>query len=109
MVDAFAADNGATRCVPASHLQLRDPSELMSNPAAARPDETLARGPEGSLLICNGSVWHSHTAKRSERRRRSLQGHFVPRDAKAIVDHAAHMRPEVLERIGDLAKYVLAL
>lgn len=109
MVDAFDADNGATRFVPRSHLKLCDPSELMGNTADACPDEILACGPAGSLIIFNGSVWHSHTANRSRRRRRSLQGHFIPRNATASVDHAARMRPEVLARIGSTAKYVLAL
>jgi hypothetical protein len=109
MVDAFDAENGATRFVPGSHLKLHDPSEFMSNRSNAHEDEVLACGPAGSVIIFNGSVWHSHTANRSGRRRRSLQGHFIPRDAQASVDHAARIRPEVLGRIGNLAKYVLAV
>jgi hypothetical protein len=109
MVDAFDAENGATRFVPGSHLKLDDPSEFMSNRSNAHEDEVLACGPAGSVIIFNGSVWHSHTANRSGRRRRSLQGHFIPRDAQASVDHAARIRPEVLGRIGNLAKYVLAV
>lgn len=109
MVDAFDAENGVTRFVPGSHLTLRDPSEVMGDRAAAHEEEVLACGPPGSIIIFNGSVWHGHTANRSRRRRRSIQGHFVPRDARASVDHAARMRPEVLGRIGNLAKYVLAV
>lgn len=109
MVDAFDAENGAPRFVPGSHLKLRDPSEFMSNRTDAHQDEVLACGPAGSIIVFNGSVWHSHTANRSRRRRRSLQGHFIPRDAHASVDHAARLRPEVLRRIGNLAKYVLAV
>ena len=109
MVDAFDGENGATRFVPGSHLGLGDPNELMSDRMNAHEDEVLACGPAGSIIIFNGSVWHSHTANRSRRRRRSLQGHFVPRDARSSVDHAARVRAEVIDRIGDLAKYVLAV
>jgi len=109
MVDAFDADNGATRFVPGSHTNLRDPRELVSDPAAPHRDQVLACGPAGSMIVFNGSVWHGQTANRSPRRRRSLQGHFIARDARSSVDHAARMRPEVLARIGDLAKYVLAI
>lgn len=109
MVDAFDRENGATRFVPGSHVKLRDPGEFMSDRTDARGDEELACGPAGSMLIFNGTVWHGHTANRSQRRRRSLQGHFIPRNARASVDHAARIGPEVLGRIGTVAKYVLAL
>jgi ectoine hydroxylase-related dioxygenase (phytanoyl-CoA dioxygenase family) len=109
MVDAFDAENGATRFVPGSHLKLQDPREFLSNPTKAHKEEVLACGPAGSIIVFNGSVWHSHTANRSRRRRRSLQGHFIPRDARASVDHAARIRPDVLARIGSLAKYILQL
>ena len=103
MVDEFDIENGATRFVPGSHLKLRDPSEAMSNLLDAHQSEVLACGPAGSIIIFNGSVWHSHTANRSARRRRSLQGHFVLRKARSSVDHAARMRPEVLGRIDGVA------
>ena len=110
MIDAFDAENGATRFVPESHLQPREPSEVMNNPQDAHEEQVLACGPAGSLIIFNASVWHSHGANRSVRPRRSIQGHFVPREAQASPDdHFRRMRPETLQRIGDLAKYILEL
>jgi hypothetical protein len=109
MVDAFHAENGATRFVPGSHAQLRDPSESSIEQTGARKNEVLACGAAGSLLVFNGSVWHGHTANRSQRSRRSLQGHFIPRHAQSSVDHTKRMTPEMLGRIGDTAKYVLAV
>jgi ectoine hydroxylase-related dioxygenase (phytanoyl-CoA dioxygenase family) len=108
MVDAFNADNGATRFVPGSHLQSREPGEVMNNPQDAHDEQVLACGPAGSIIIFNASVWHSHGANRSARPRRSIQAHFVPREAQASPDdHSGRMRPETLQRLGDLAKYVL--
>ena len=109
MIDAFDAENGATRFVPGSHLQPCEPTELLENPHDTHEAQTLACGPAGSIIIFNGSTWHGHTDNRSTRRRRSIQGHFIPREARASIDHAARMRPEVLLRLGDLAKYVLAV
>jgi hypothetical protein len=109
MVDEFDAENGATRFVPGSHLKLSDPDEVLGHRTEAHEDEVLACGPAGSMIIFNGSVWHSHTTNRSRRRRRSLQGHFVPRGARASVDHAARLRPGAIGRIGNLARYVLAI
>lgn len=111
MVDAFEAENGATRFVPGSHLQSREPDDLMDNREYDHDDEVLACGPAGSIIIFNASVWHGHGANRSANPRRSIQAHFVRRDAQASPDdHAGHsgrMRPETLQRLGGLAKYVL--
>jgi hypothetical protein len=108
MVDPFDAENGATRFVPGSHLQPSGPGEVMSNPQDAHEDEVFACGPAGSIIIFDASVWHGHGANRSAAPRRSIQAHFVPRDARASPDdHSRRMRPETLQRIGDLAKYVL--
>lgn len=107
MVDEFDAENGATRFVPGSHLLFREPGEMMKDAAEACEGQVLACGPAGSMILFHGSVWHGHTANRSARRRRSIQGAFIPREARAAIDQAARIRPETLRRIGDLAKYVL--
>jgi ectoine hydroxylase-related dioxygenase (phytanoyl-CoA dioxygenase family) len=60
------------------------------------------------MIIFNASVWHGHGANRSNKPRRSIQAHFVPREAQSSPDdHSGRMRPETLQRLGDLAKYVL--
>jgi len=108
MVDSFNAQNGATRFVPGSHLQPREPCELTRSPLGTHDDEVLACGPAGSIIIFNASTWHGHGANQSDRPRRSIQGHFVPRKAQPSPhDHWGRMRPETLQRIDDLAKYVL--
>ena len=109
MVDGFDAENGATRFVPGSHLQFHEPRELMKNPEDDHEEQVLACGVAGSMIIFNGSAWHSHTANRSSRRRRSLQGHFIPRSARASVNHSELIRPDVLARLGKVARYILAV
>jgi ectoine hydroxylase-related dioxygenase (phytanoyl-CoA dioxygenase family) len=78
MVDDFHADNGATRFVPGSHLWAHEPHGLKDE-AGEAGDKVLACGPVGSVIMFNGSVWHRHTANRSTRRRRSVQGAFISR------------------------------
>jgi ectoine hydroxylase-related dioxygenase (phytanoyl-CoA dioxygenase family) len=107
MVDEFDAKNGATRFVPGSHLLRREPNDLMKDATDTYDGEVLAYGRAGSIIIFNGSVWHGHTANRSNRRRRSLQGAFIPREARASINQASRIRPETLQRLGDLGKYVL--
>jgi ectoine hydroxylase-related dioxygenase (phytanoyl-CoA dioxygenase family) len=83
----------------------------MNNPEDDHDEQVLGCGPAGSIIIFNASVWHSHGANRSTRPRRSIQAHFVPREAQASPDdhsgHPGRMRPETLQRLSDLAKYVL--
>jgi Phytanoyl-CoA dioxygenase (PhyH) len=108
MVDAFTAENGATRFVPGTHLQSREPGEVMNNPNDDHPEQVLACGPVGSIVIFDASVWHGYSANTSTAPRRSIAAHFVPRDAQASPDDPSQrMRPETLLRIGELAKYVL--
>jgi ectoine hydroxylase-related dioxygenase (phytanoyl-CoA dioxygenase family) len=107
MVDEFDTKNGATRFVPGSHLLPREPDDLLKEATDAYDGEVLACGPAGSIIIFNGSVWHGHTANRSNRRRRSVQGAFIPREARAAINQASRMRLETLDRIGDLAKWIL--
>jgi ectoine hydroxylase-related dioxygenase (phytanoyl-CoA dioxygenase family) len=109
MVDSFDAENGATRFIPGSHLRRHGPEEQAPHVVDDPDDPVLACGPAGSLIIFNGSTWHGHSANRSPRGRRSVQGHFVARDARPAIDYNARMRPETLRRIGRLAKYLLEL
>jgi len=109
MIDAFNADNGATRFVAGSHFLRYGPDDHSDKAEIDSAQTTLACGPAGSLIVFNASVWHGHTANRSAHRRRSVQGHFAPRDAKSMVDYRARMRPETLIRIGNVARHLLDL
>jgi len=106
MVDAFDAENGATRFLPGSHLWKRDP-DGSENANAAHDEEVVARGPAGSMIVFNGSVWHGYGANRSNRPRRSVQGAFIPRTARSAIDQSARLRPGTAARLSDLARWIL--
>lgn len=109
MVDEFRPDNGATRFVPGSHHHAEPPKGVAADPNADHPEQVLACGSAGSLLIFNGSAWHGHTANSSARPRRSLQGFFVPRTGHAATDFAVRMLPETRLRLSSLAQYLLVV
>jgi hypothetical protein len=109
MVDEFGPDNGATRFLPGSHHQTEPPKGVTADPGAEHPEQVLACGPAGSLLMFDGSTWHGHTANNSDRPRRSLQGFFVPRTGHAATDFGARMRSRTRRRLSPLAKYLLAI
>jgi ectoine hydroxylase-related dioxygenase (phytanoyl-CoA dioxygenase family) len=109
MVDEFRPDNGATCFVPGSHRWSGTPAERLSDLRAEHPEQVLACGCAGSLLVFNGSAWHGHSANTSSGPRRSIQGAFIPRDGRAGTDFAARMQPETRARLSPLARQVLAL
>lgn len=109
MIDEFRADNGATRFVPGSHHRPGNPEGAMSDVRAAHGDQGLACGAAGSLLIFNGSAWHGHSANTSSGSRRSIQGAFIPRSGRAATEFGSHMSEDTRARLGDVAKWLLAL
>src|SRR5262245_9717084 len=109
MIDAFTPENGATRFVPRSHRTAAAPADVLRDGAGSHDGEVLACGPAGSMIVYHGSTWHGFTANRTGRGRRSIQGAFIPRSARPATDHAEHIRPDTLRRIGDLARYLLGV
>lgn len=109
MIDEFRSDNGATRFVPGSHRWPGLPEHGLADVYDDHPQQMLACGPAGSLVVFNGSTWHGHTANRSDQPRRSLQGAFIPRDGLAATDFKARMERETFERLTPLARQILAL
>ena len=110
MVDEFRSDNGSTRFVPGSQKWSTIPGDTMKDPSAdSSAEQLLARGPAGSVIIYNGSVWHGHSANQTSEPRRSIQGAYIRRDAEPGLNLAARMCPETLGRISTLAKYLLAV
>jgi ectoine hydroxylase-related dioxygenase (phytanoyl-CoA dioxygenase family) len=109
MIDEFRPDNGATRFVPGSHRWAGLPEHDLADVHADHPQQVLACGPAGSLLVFNGSAWHGHTANRSTEPRRSLQGAFIPRDGRAATDFGARMQRETFDKLTPLARQILAL
>lgn len=109
MLDDFRRDNGATRFVPGSHEWPATPDEILQDPAADHERQAVACGAAGSVILYNGSVWHGHTAHRSGEPRRSIQGAYIRRDAEPAVGWAARILPQTRDRIGPLAKYLLAV
>jgi ectoine hydroxylase-related dioxygenase (phytanoyl-CoA dioxygenase family) len=101
MIDEFLPNNGATCFAPGSQgVEIAPTDSSLLVPAC---------GPAGSVIVYNGSVWHSHGANETDAPRRSIQGAYIRRTAQSGGNLPARMRPETLARVGPLAKYLLAL
>lgn len=73
MLDDFTAENGATRVVPRTHVSPHPPAKSLAQPLAHHPDEQIAVGHAGSVLMMNGHTWHSGRRNNSTGPRRCVQ------------------------------------
>ena len=93
-----------------------DPRDV-SVRSSTRVSDFVSRGPEFDGIYVYGPVLAACcriigrpfklSTMLARRCRRSIQGTFIPREARAATDHAERICPETLGRIGDLAEYVL--
>ena len=109
MIDPFHKENGATRFVPGSHGWPDLPSDRLSSPRTPCPDEVLACGDAGIMILFNAAVWHGHTANITPHPRRSIQGYFVRRNAHSGFDFANRLLPPARARMSPLARHLLSL
>jgi Phytanoyl-CoA dioxygenase (PhyH) len=100
MIDDFTPENGATCFAPGSQGMYALPASCSL---------VQACGLSGSMVVFNGSVWHGHGANVTDTPRRSIQGACIRRTETSGENLPARMRPETLERIGALARYLLTV
>ncbi len=94
LLDDFTLENGATRCIPGSHLRLKGGPE----PEAKYDDEVQVCGSKGSVLIVNGALWHGSSANQTDGDRVGLLGFFCRAFMKPQQDHLKLASDEVVAR-----------
>ena len=107
MLDDFNPDNGATRCVPGSHLTPGRITDHVSDRLADHPDQVYLTGRAGSVAVFNGSLWHSSYVNRSNAPRRALHCAFIAREHPQQTNQREYLRPETAQRLTPLARYIL--
>ena len=109
MIDRFTTENGATRCVPGTHLSGKLPRETGIDPAATHPDEILVTGPAGTVVIMNAHLWHGGTANRTGRPRCAMHSFYTRRDKPQQQYQKRLLRPETQARLNAKLRWLLAL
>lgn len=95
MLDDFTPENGATRLVPRTHLTDQLPKEVMEDVFAPHPDEIVATGQRGDVLIFNGHCWHAGGLNQTEQTRRAILVHYLRAGIPRRPDRRQHLDPEV--------------
>jgi ectoine hydroxylase-related dioxygenase (phytanoyl-CoA dioxygenase family) len=109
MLDDFTPENGPTRFVPGSHKSGVLPQSVLADPNAPHPDEMVALGKAGDVVLTNAHMWHGGTANRTGVPRRSLHGFYVRGDQPQQQYQKRLLRPETQAGLSPLLRRVLAL
>jgi ectoine hydroxylase-related dioxygenase (phytanoyl-CoA dioxygenase family) len=105
MLDDFTPENGPTRFVPGSHKS----GMLPTHGSAPHPDEMVALGKAGDVILTNAHMWHGGTANRTAVPRRSLHGFYVRGDKPQQQYQKRLLRAETQAGLSPLLRRVLAL
>jgi ectoine hydroxylase-related dioxygenase (phytanoyl-CoA dioxygenase family) len=128
LFDDMTLDNGPTRIVPGSqhwapinvpYVNIGDwepapltPEENARVPkdlSAAYPGEVLVEAPAGSAIICNSSMWHAGTLKKSDSARRMMHLSYTRRDLPQQLLQLDYLTPELYNRMSPVKRYLLEI
>ena len=103
MLDAFAAENGATRIAPGTQARGRFPTSEEFDPIAIP-----AIGPAGSAMLMTGMMWHCSGDNRTDTPRVGILGQYLPRFVKPMEDQLGSVSKAVIERASPELRSLLA-
>lgn len=109
MLDAFTAENGATRYVPGTHTSGRLPQDALADAAAPHPDERLVTGPRGRIVVMNAHLWHGGTANRTDAPRLALHSFYCRRDMPQQQYQKRLLRDDTQQSLSPDLRWLLAL
>ena len=128
MFDDMTPDNGPTRVVPGSHkwapinvpyvnigdwepapLSPEDEARVPKDLSAPYPGEVLVEAPAGSVIVCNSSMWHAGTLKKTDKPRRMLHLTYTRRDLPQQLLQLDHLTKELYESMSPEKRYLLEI
>ncbi len=126
MFDDMTKDNGPTRVVPGSHLwapinvpyvnigdwepeplSAEDEARIPKDLSAPYPGEVFVEARAGSAIICNSSMWHSGTLKKSNSYRRMLHLTYTRRDLPQQLVQRDYLTRELYERMSPAQRFLM--
>lgn len=109
MLDDFTPENGATRLVPGTHRSRQLPKEALADVYAPHPDEVIASGCAGDVLVFNGHCWHAGGPNTTDRPRRAILVHYIRADHPQELNQKQALAPEVQARMTPRERELLGL
>ena len=90
---------------PTTQEAARIPKDL----GAPYPGEVLVEAPAGSVVICNASMWHSGTVKKTDSHRRMLHLTYTRRDLPQQLLQMDHLTKALYDRMSPAQRYLLEI
>jgi ectoine hydroxylase-related dioxygenase (phytanoyl-CoA dioxygenase family) len=109
MLDDFTVQNGATRLVPGSHRSRLLPKESVHDVYAPHPEEVVAEGKAGDVLVFNGHCWHTGGANQTDKPRRAILAHYLRADVPLGPKRRQHISAEYAAGLTPREKVLLDL
>ena len=109
MLDDFTPENGALRYVPGTHRCGRLPADVLEDPEAGHPDQELATGRAGTVLLMNAHLWHGGLPNLTDRPRRALHIFFARSDHPQQQYQKQLLSAETQAGLTDRQRRILAL
>jgi hypothetical protein len=90
-------------------LSTEDQARVPADLGAPYPGEILVTAPAGSAIICNSSMWHSGTTKRTDVPRRMLHLTYTRRDLPQQLVQLDHLTQGLFDRMSPVHRYLLEI
>ena len=84
-------------------LSPEDEARIPKDLSAPYPGELLVEAPQGSAIICNSSMWHAGTLKKSDTPRRMLHLTYTRRDLPQQLLQLDYLTPELYDRMSPVS------
>ena len=128
MFDDMTLENGPTRVVPTSQwwapinvpyvnqadwepepISAEDQKRIPKDLDAPYPGEVFVTAPAGAAIICNSSMWHSGTLKKSSAHRRMLHLTYTRRDLPQQLVQLDHLTQGLYDRMSPVHRYLMEI
>lgn len=107
MMDPFTEATGATRIIPGSHRISGQVQDYVADVESFHPNQQLALGSPGTVMIYNAHAWHGGTRNLTESHRRAVHCAYVDRRYPQQTDQRLYLRQATQRRLSSAARYIL--
>ncbi len=109
MLDNFTTQNGAIRVIPGSHTRKQLPQNVLVDPKAPHPEQTLVLGQAGTVVVMNAHLWHGGLPNHTSKPRTALHAFYARGDKPQQQYQKQLLSPQLQANLSPQLRQLLAL